>query len=327
MLFRYCVLACILSCSVAVKAQMTPHPAPVTLQINGQVRYSQSGRPAEFVLVRLEFFGGGEVAEATTDRTGKFRFADLAGALYVISIRVPGFREAQQQVDLRTQLTDFVQLQLIPNSNDATSSTKSTGVVDANVPAKAAVEFEKGKAALLSAHNLDEGIAHLEKAITIYPKYSAALLLLGTAYMDRGQWDKGEATLVQVLAIEPRATAAHLALGELYLNQRNFSESEKELLSAIALDPKSSLGHLTLGRVYYEQDDLVRAGRQVGTALQIEPRLARGHLLAGNILLRARQLKNALAEFEEYLRIEPNGQYAAEATKTIEKIRSALTRS
>lgn len=327
MLFRYCLLACILGCTAAAQAQMMPHPAPVTLQINGQIRYAQGGRPAELVLVRLEFFGGGEAAETNTDRNGKFRFADLAPELYLVSVRVPGFREAKQQVDLRTQLTDFVQLQLIANSGNSTSSTKSTDVVDANIPNKAVVEFEKGKAALLSAHNLDDGIAHLEKAVTIYPKYSSALLLLGTAYMDRRQWDQAEASLLQVLAIEPKATAAHLALGELYLNQRKFSESEKELLSAIALDPKSTLGHLTLGRLYYEKGDLVKAGPQVGMALQIDPRLAKGHLLAGNILLRAHQPENALTEFEEYLRIEPNGEYSAEAKQTIEKIKKALATS
>lgn len=325
MLLRCCAFLCALVFAATAEAQMTPHPAPITLQINGQVRYAQGGRPAEIVLVRLEFFGGGEVAEATTDRNGKFRFADLAGALYIVSVRVPGFRETQQQVDLRTQLTDFVQLQLVANS-DATisSTTKTAAVIDANVPSNAAEEFQKGKAALLEAHNLAEGIAHLEKAIAIFPKYSAALLLLGTAYMDQQQWDKAEATLRQVLTIEPKATAAHLALGKLYLNQQKYSQSEAELLSAIALDPKSARGHLMLGYLYYVTGDLGKAGPQVGTALQIDPRLAEGHLLAGNILLRARQPENALAEFQEYLRLEPNGEYSAEATQAVEKIKKAL---
>jgi Tfp pilus assembly protein PilF len=323
MLLRCCLLACILGFSLAAEAQMMPHPAPVTLQVNGQIRYSPGGRPAEIVLVRLEFFGGGEVGEATTDRNGKFRFADLAGALYIVSVRVPGFREVQQQVDLRTQLTDFVELQLVANLDGLTSSTntKTAGVVDANIPNNAAMEFQKGKAALLEAHNLDEGIAHLEKAVLIYPKYSAALLLLGTAYMDQRQWDKAEATLRHVLAIEPKATAAHLALGELYLDQKKYSESTTELLLAINLDPKSSRGHLTLGRLYYEIGDLAKAGPQVGMALQIDPALAEGHLLAGNILLRAHQPENALAEFEEYLRLEPNGQFAEEARRLAQRIK------
>lgn len=328
MLSRYCALLCILVCGAAAKAQRMPHPAPVTLQVNGQVRYSQGGRPAELVLVRLEFFGGGVVAEVTTDRNGKFRFADLPAELYIVSIRVPGYREAQQEVDLRTQLTDYVQLQLLPDSNGSTSATtsKTVGVVNANIPHNAVVEFEKGKAALLKSHNLAEGIAHLEKAVTIFPKYSEALLLLGTAYMDEQHWDKAEPTLRQVLAIEPKATAAHLALGEIYLDEKKYSESKNELMSAINLDPKSAQAHLMLGRLYYELGDIVKAGPQVGMALQIDPHLANAYLLAGNILLRARQPDNALVEFEEYLRLEPNGEFSAQAARVVRTIKEAIAK-
>jgi Tfp pilus assembly protein PilF len=325
---RYRPLLCILIFAVAAKAQTMPHPAPVTLQVNGQVRYSQGGRPAELVLVRLEFFKGGEVGEVTTDRNGKFRFADLAGELYIVSVRVPGYREEQQQVDLRTQLTDYVQFQLVPDSNGSTSSTtsKTAGVVDANIPHNAVTEFEKGSVALLKAHNLAAGIAHLEKAVKIYPKYSAALLLLGTAYMDKRRWNDAETVLRRLLAIEPKATAAHLALGELYLDQKKYSESKKELSLVINLDPKSAPGHLTLGRLYYELGELAKAGPEVGTALQIDPGLAQGHLLAGNILLRAHQPGNALVEFEEYLRLDPNGQFSAQAKEVVQRIKKALAK-
>jgi Tfp pilus assembly protein PilF len=327
MLLRYCTLVCIFFFSVAAAAQVAPRTS-IQPQLDGQVRYSEGGRPAEFVLVRLEGFGAGVVNEMTTDRNGKFRFAGLAPELYNVSVRVPGYREAKQQVDLRAQLTDYIQLQLIADVSGSNSSTSvARGVIDANIPNSALVEFQKGSAALLKAHNVEEGIAHLEKAVAIYPKYSAALLLLGTAYMDQRQWDKAETTLRHVLVIEPKATAAHLALGELYLNQRKYPDSQTELLSAITLDPKSARGHLTLGRLYYELGDIVKAGPQVGMALQIDPRLAEGHLLAGNILLRAHQPENALAEFEEYLRLDPNGKYSAQATQTIEKIKKALAKS
>ena len=327
MWLRYCALLWIFVFAAAAEAQRMPHPAPVTLQINGQVRYSEGGRPAELILVRLEFFGGGEAAEATTDRNGKFRFADLAGELYIVSVRVPGFREVQQQVDLRTQLTDFVQLQLVSDANASSSSTTTriAAVVDANVPHNAAVEFEKGSTALFKSHNVDEGITHLEKAVSIYPKYSAALLLLGTAYMDKRNWEKAEATLLHLLTLEPKSTAAHLALGEAYLDEKKYAEARNELMTAVNLDPKSAPAHLTLGRLYYELGDMAKAGPQVGMALQINPRSAYGHLLAGNILLRARQLDNALVEFEEYLRLDPNGEYSGEATQAVRRIKEALS--
>ena len=330
MLLRCCTLACLLGFSIVTAAQMMPHPAPVTLQINGQVRYAQGGRPAEFVLVRLEAFGSGVVGDATTDRDGKFRFAGLAGALYVVSVRVPGYKETQQQVDLRTQVTDYIQLQLMSDSsfsNSSSSTTRKSGVVNAKVPSNALAEFEKGRDALLQAKNPAEAIAHLERAVQIYPNYSEALLLLGAAYIDRREWAKAETALRQVLTLESKATAAHLALGELYLDQKNYSVAEKELLAGITLDSKSSRGHLILGRLYYELGDLPKAGTQVGTALRLDPRLARGHLLAGNILLRARQPDNALVEFQEYLRLEPSGEFSEAAKQTVRQIKAALGKS
>ena len=327
MLLRYCTLVCIFFFSVAARAQTVPRTS-IAPQLDGQVRYAEGGRPAEFVLVRLEGFGAGVVSETTTDRNGKFRFAGIPAELYNVSVRVPGYREVQQQVDLRTQLTDYLQLQLVSDAIGSTSSTgpKTSGVVDANTPSNAVAEFEKGSTALLKDHNLAQGIAHLQKAVAIYPKYSAALLLLGTAYMDGRRWNDAEAALLKVVAIEPKATAAHLALGELYLDQRNYGESKRELLFAIGLDPKSARTHLTLGRVYYELGDLAKAGPEVGTALRIDPSLAQGHLLAGNILLRAHQPENAVVEFQEYLRLDPKGPFSAQAKEAVHKIKEALAK-
>src|SRR6266540_1475057 len=99
---RFVVLLSFLILPVASQAQRATHTSPISLQINGQVRYAQGARPAEFILVRVETFSGGVAGEMTTDRSGKFTFIGLAPELYVVSVRTPGFREASQQVDLRT---------------------------------------------------------------------------------------------------------------------------------------------------------------------------------------------------------------------------------
>ena len=52
-LFRFVVILPFLFLSGKTQAQRTPHPASIPLQINGQVRYAQGGRPAELVLVGL----------------------------------------------------------------------------------------------------------------------------------------------------------------------------------------------------------------------------------------------------------------------------------
>jgi len=326
MFFRSTALVSLLFLSVTAQGQRIPNSS-IALQVNGQIRYAQGGRPAEFVLVRLESFGGGVSDETTTDRSGKFRFTGLMSELYIVSVRVAGFREVQQQVDLRTQVTDYVQLQLVADEKTSdVSPSKRAGVINASVPNDARQEFEKGRDALLQANNINECILHLENAVRLYPKFLEAMFLLGTAYMDKPDWDKAESTLRQVLVLNPKMAVAHFARGDLNLRQKKYAEAEKNLLAGIELDDKSVQGHFMLGRLYYELGDLPKAGRQAGTALQLSPKFANGHLLAGNILLRARQPENALVEFEEYLRLDPNGEFSQQAKETVQRIRRALVK-
>lgn len=302
--------------------QRVPRPSSV-YNVHGQIRYAQGGRPAEFVLVRLESFRGGLIGETTTDRAGRFTFAGLAPELYIVSVRVAGFNEIQQQVDIRTQVSDYVLLQLVSAEKNApvAPTAKHAAVIDANVPEAARSEFEKGRQAIFQGHNLDKGIIHLQNAVRLYPQYLEALLLLGTAYMDKQDWSNAEAALRQVIAGDAKTTSAYFALGELYLRQKKYPEAETNMVSGIHLEPKSVQGHFLLGRLYYELGDLPKAGPHVGTALQLDPKFARGHLLAANILLRAHQAENALVEFEEYLRLEPKGEFADQARQTVARLK------
>ena len=319
------------------QAQRAPATSPIPLQIHGQVRYAKGGKPAELILVRLESFRGGVEGEVTTDRSGKFNFSGLNPDLYVVTVRTPGFREASQQVDLRTQLTDYVQLALVHEENGITPSNR-VEVIDANVPHAARAEFEKGSDALLQKNDVAGGILHLENAIRIYPTYFEALLLLGTAYMDKNDSGKAEQALKRALEIYPRAANALFALGELYLKQKKYVDAEKALLQGLQLENRSWQGHLSLGHVYWNlavksEDEerykplLEKSYAQAKRALELKPDLAAAHLLSGNLLFKAKRAKDALHEFEEYVRLDPAGQYVNQTNNFIQKIKLALAES
>ena len=320
-LYSAIVVFAILMLSGVTLAQQAP-TISIQLQIHGQIRYSPSGRPAEFVLVRLESWDGASAGETTSDRSGRFTFMGLWKALFIVSVRVQGFTEIKQQVDLRTQVSDYVQLQLVPEERSAPISQPKHKVIDASIPRDAREEFEKGSDALLSEKNVAKGIHHLEKAVRLYPQYVDALLLIGTTYMDKQDWLKAEAAFRQILALDTKSSVGYFALGELYLRQKKYPDAETNMLSGIHLDLKSVQGHFLLGLLYYELGDLVKAGPQVGTALKLNPKFARGHLLAANILLRAHQTENAVVEFEEYLNLEPKGQFAEQARQTVAQLKT-----
>jgi cytochrome c-type biogenesis protein CcmH/NrfG len=293
-------------------------------QLHGQVRYAEGGQPAFQILVRLERFDGGVVSQQYTDRTGKFLFSGLRPLTYIVSIRIPGYDDIQQQVELNTKTTDYVILSLKPDGTSRAASPGPAVIVDAKVPLDARKEFEKGRAALLGNGKSQEGIVYLEKAISIYPNFLEAHLMLGTAYLDARRLDKAESMLRKAQELNPKRPEVYFALGEVYRQQKKYAEAEKVLREGLKLGDRLWQGHYTLGRVYLEMGEYLKAGPQIGLAIQLKPDLAEAHLLAGNILLRAHKPDDALLAFEEYLRLAPKGEFAAQAQELVKKLKRAL---
>ena len=325
-------------CQFAFRAQV--QNSPTVVEIQGQVRFAQGGAPAANVVVRLESYdGGGSISEAFTDRLGKFRFTGLPPAQYSVRVRQSGYLDAQQSVDMTTTARGLVMLQLA-RDNSSSSTTRVAGVVNANVPAAAQKEFDKGVAALAEGgkEKITFAVRCFEKAVSIYPQFIEARLKLGTAHMDLGEWLKAEKELRATIDVDAKAFNAFFALGEVYLRQNKIAEAEKVLVQGLAIQDASYLGHLNLARVYWEQareiKDLAQAKpaleksyEEVKRALTLNPDLASAHLLKGNLLLRVSRTADALIEFGEYLRLEPNGAFAAETRALVDKIKKATSQS
>ena len=299
------------------------HSSTEPIQVAGQLRYVQSGRPAEEVIVRLESLIGGVAGEVRTDRLGKFRFQGLQPVQYHVIIRQPGFQEIQSEVNLVMTSAEYLQLQLIPDlSYAAARPAINRTVLDASVPAEARKEFARADETLATGkrERMAEGILHLEKAISLYPGFLEAQLKLGVAYMDLQEWDKAEQALRRALEINPKTANAYFALGEIYWRQKRYAEAERNLREGLAIEDRSWRGHFTLGRVFWSNGDLSKAGRQVGLAIQLNPNFAEAHLLAGNILLRANNPDDALDQFQAYLGLAPKGEFAAQAREAVRKL-------
>lgn len=326
-------------CHFAGLAQVQTGPSTATVEIHGQVRLVEGGAPAANVVVRLESYdGGGSITEAFTDRLGKFRFTALPPAQYSVRVHQPGYRDVEQNVDMTTQSSGLVFLQLVRDA--ATSTASGSGSIDAKISAAAQKEFDKGVAALGEGGKDKTAFAAkcFEKAVSIDPKFVEARLKLGTVYMDLGEWYKAEQSLLATVAGEPRAFNALFALGEVYLRQNKVDDAEKVLTQGLAIQDQSDLGHLSLARVYWEKaraikdltqakPPLEKAYEEVKRALTLNPNLAGAHLLKGNLLLRVARTADALVEFDEYLRLDPNGPFAGETRSLVEKIKKATSQS
>lgn len=305
-------------------------------QIQGTVRYAESGQPAFSVPVHCDGTGG--ISQQMTDRNGKFYFRVSPGH-YTVYIHMPGYRDEQRSLDLTdTQSSEYVDIRLRDDGSRKTKpASANTPEVDTNIPAKAREEFDKGEAALTGGkkEQLEEATQHYEKAVTLYPNYLQAQLRLGTTYMDLQQWDKAERALRKTIEIDPKAANAFFALGEVYLRQKEYDQAEKAMQDGLAIETRSAQAHLTLARIYWERvagvkeeaqwrPPLEKSYEEVKQSLALDPNLAAAHLLKGNLLFKVRRAEDALHEFEEYLRLDPKGQYADQTRALVEKIKKAL---
>lgn len=324
-LFAFAWLLISATNSAFAQNDMDPSLPGGSFEISGQVSSPDGRKTIQFVSIRLER-GGSLVDQRTTDSTGRFRFSNLNPGNYVISASAPGFRVAPQQVDISRFIPRLhLLLQLVPETETFRKPPIVAGVVDVNVPQKARTEFEKARIALAD-RKVKEGIAHLERALTIHANYYEAQLALGTAYMDQENWMKAASALVRALEISPNAVSAMVSLGEAYRRQKKYDEGEKVLQKALALDDKSWLAHYALGRIYWDKKDLINAGKQVAHSLQLQPEFPDARLLAGNIFVRAHLPQNAIIEYEEYLRIAPKGPFADEIRELVQKLKTLVAK-
>jgi tetratricopeptide (TPR) repeat protein len=288
-----------------------------SFEVVGQVRLAETGRPASKISVRLDRFGGGVVDQIDTDSTGRFRFTNLQRGYYRVIVNAPGYQLAQQDADLQVLFRAFLIFDLAAEKPGAVALLD---VIDARAPAAAREELVRGRAAL-GKKSYEEAVEHLHKAIALYPEFYEAHLLLGTAFMDAREWAKAEAAFERAVELKAGSAGAVLSLGEVYWRQKRYDEAEKTLLDGLKLDDKSWHGYFTLARLYWDLNNIPKAGPAIGHTLQLKPDFAEAHLLAGNILLRINQQQRALAEYQDYLRLDPKGEFAAQARELVQKLK------
>lgn len=304
-------------------------------QITGQVRYGDTNQPIFNAIVHCE--GSSANFTAQTDYNGKFA-CNLGGpGNYTVRAASPGYIEEQRTLNIADTRSNEYLLFRLKRDLSARPETLKATTIDASIPQDARVEFEKGEASLSAGkkEKIQEGITHLEKAVTLYPKFTQAQFRIGTAYMDLAQWDKAEQALAKTIQLDPKATNGFFALGEVYVREKKLEDAEKTLLAGLKIDDASAGAHLTLARTYWEMGAknkdieqarpfLDKSYEQVKRAIELNPNLAEAHLLKGNLLFRVRRAADAQHEYEEYLRLDPKGQYAESTRTLVDKIKKAL---
>lgn len=314
----------IASTASAQRDRDTYNPSNQGFEVSGHVTLSDNGGPASNVPVRLEKFTGGLIDQINTDGRGRFRFPNLPRGYYRVVINAPGLKPMQQDADLQVVAKAYLVFELVPEGGHALAGASLTpDVIDARAPAVSRDEFILGRAALVKKSYAD-AVSHLQKAISAYPEFFDAHLLLATAFIDMREWSKAERELQSSLELKPANAVSMIALGEVYWRQKRLKDAEETLMAGLKLDDKSWHGYFTLARLYWDMNEVTKAGAAVGRSLQLKSDFAEAHLLAGNVLLRLNQEERALSSYQEYLKLAPKGEFAQQTRELIQKLEKAI---
>ena len=174
--------------------------------------------------------------------------------------------------------------------------------------------FAKGDVSLFHANlceisrqlkQLDQAVAHGERAAVLAPDLAMAHSNLGIAYFDRKDYDKAEVCQQRALAIDPNFAPSLNNLGSIWRERKNNENALAWYRKATTANPNYLEPLSNLGALLLEEDRIPEATEALQKALQLNPDFAEAICNMGGVHLALEQHEAALAKFRRALELRP----------------------
>ncbi|HST52961.1 MAG TPA: tetratricopeptide repeat protein [Pyrinomonadaceae bacterium] len=295
--------------------------------IRGRVLMPNGAPVVEPIKVTLRVMRG-EQSVLYTDSEGLFQIDNLSPGSYTIEAEADRERKYEiisERVQVYARSPSIVTLYLKEKEDKSkekpSSETVSAAELEQKVPAAASKEFDRATKAWKDGKP-DEAVAHLRRALEIYPDYLKAHNDLGTYFLSQGKLDDAAGELRAAVRIDPKAFNPRLNLGIVLVEKRDFRDASETLESALSLDATSPAAHLYAGLANLGLKSFDRAEKEFSAAYELGgSRYALAQFQLGRIYMGRGENERALRAFETYLHDEPNASNADEVRLLIAKLR------
>jgi tetratricopeptide (TPR) repeat protein len=177
-----------------------------------------------------------------------------------------------------------------------------------------AIAFKPGYA---EAHNnlgnglkqqgkLGEATAHYQLAIALKPDYAEAHNNLGIALKEQGELDEAMVHYQRAVALKPGSVDAHTNLGNGFKQQGKYGEAMAHYQRAIALRRDYAEAHNNFGIALKEQDKLDEAMVHCQRAVALKPGSAEAHNNLGNVFKQHGKYAEAMVHYQRSLALKPD---------------------
>ena len=164
---------------------------------------------------------------------------------------------------------------------------------------------------LLNDGRTTDGIAMLEQAEKIDPKFSATYYGLGQASIARGNLAQAQHYFEQAIALDPNLAAVYVELAGVVQKQGEQARAVEYLRQAIAIDPLLATAYRPLARIELKRGHAAEAIGYLRRAVELEPNSPSAHSDLGMALMAQGQLSDAVAELREAVQLDPDAAIVA----------------
>ena len=346
----------------------SPQNVPMPVPISGRVMVDDGVPPTETVVIE-RVCSGVSRAEGYTDHKGYFSIdlgmdqavmqdASTGGRLFSgAGTRSPGPSQTASGLgggamsnqrfmncDLRANLPGY-RSQVVSLSNRSAMDNPDVGTIFIHrlgnvegrivstislaAPKDARKAFEKGMDQA-RRQKLDDAMKNYQKAVEVYPQYSAAWFELGKLQAAKGQADSAHQSFDAAVEADPKYLNPYLELSRLALGAKNWRELADVSGHAVKLDPFDYPQQFFLNSVanYNLQNmDAAEKSAREAEKLDTEHRYPQVSHLLGVILAQRQDYTGAAGEMRNYLKFAPGATDAATVQKQLDQLEKLSSES
>jgi Tfp pilus assembly protein PilF len=266
------------------------------------------------------------VQATVADSQGRYRFAGIPRGIYYIMVKIDGFQEVRQRVDLNSEsivniILDFEEERVVKAPTDF--SGESLEVVDIADLSKtyppSVIEKLKSANKEIQNRNFAKALPLLEEIVREAPDFYQAHRLLGVIYQKMERYRDAESEYRTAADLKQTSAAPLINLGSLFVQESEASsgqgsavvrgilnEALASLNAAIKLKSDAPFAYYLLGVTYYKSAFYEDAEDNLKRAISLANDLFEARLALANVYIKMQEWQNVITELDAYLASNPS---------------------
>jgi tetratricopeptide (TPR) repeat protein len=296
----------------------------------GDGRFELSGQivPESSAAVYLHGAVTPFTSSTLADTNGRFRFRDLQAGAYTLAVFVPTRGETRQTIEVGPSFADAkgrvaITVRIAESRLETRDSLRRGALVstrELSIPDRARKEYAEAQKKL-SRRDVAGAVAHLEKAVEIAPRFSAAWNNLGTIAYQSREFPQAEGYFQRALEEDQTAFEPLVNLGGVLLTLGKLEEALQYNLFSVLSRPNDALANSQLGMTYFAVGNLDLGQKYLEIAKGLDPaHFSHPQLTLAEIHLKRGESRKAAGELEDFLRQHPDWPAAAKMRDAIDKL-------